>query len=134
MKRRPAPIVTLYTADGATRDGIVGGHVYALLKLVKPPSFQPDLRLAKVRNPWGNTEWSGPFSDADTKAWTREVSEHVFKRSYDPAAAKDDGVFYMPFGDLVKRFVGISIAPRNDGGDSDVGIGGGGGGGGGSGN
>lgn len=49
--------------------GLVNGHAYALLRAIEP---QPGLRLVKVQNPWGSTEWNGKFSD-HCPSWTSEL-------------------------------------------------------------
>lgn len=67
--------------------GLVGGHAYSVLRAVESKGK----RFVVVRNPWGKTEWTGPWSDG-SKEWTKEWLEvldelgHVFG---------DDGQFVM---------------------------------------
>jgi WD40 repeat protein len=126
LTRKPAWILTLH-AGPAPGDGIQGDSPYTLLGLLKPLH---GLRLAKVRNPRGAAEWTGPFCESDER-WTTELSRHVFKRDRDPVAERNDGVFYMPFELLLKRFPKIAVAPREPSAAAGGGSGGGGGGGGG---
>jgi len=44
--------------------GLVGGHAYSLVNAatVKLNNGKEE-HLVCVRNPWGNTEWKGPWSD-----------------------------------------------------------------------
>ena len=48
------------------------------------------IRLLRVRNPWGNHEWKGRWSDG-SREWTKELLKH-----FDYTFA-DDGTFYMCF-------------------------------------
>lgn len=82
---------------GASTDvdetGIIGMHAYSILtaKEVKGKRF------VKVRNPWGKTEWKGPWSDGSSE-WTVEwiqALEHTFG---------DDGTFWMSYEDFLYRF------------------------------
>ena len=43
--------------------GLVGGHAYSLTDAVTVKSNGRDVDLVRVRNPWGHTEWTGPWSD-----------------------------------------------------------------------
>jgi hypothetical protein len=48
--------------------GIVQGHAYSILKFVKVDN----LKLVCVRNPWGQGEWKGDWSD-DSELWTKRI-------------------------------------------------------------
>ena len=43
--------------------GIAGGHAYSLLAGYEVNTLQGRERLVKIRNPWGDKEWLGRFSD-----------------------------------------------------------------------
>jgi len=47
-----------------------------------------DLRLVKLRNPWGHGEWQGKWSDKDPN-WTDELIQITGKED------RDDGIFFM---------------------------------------
>jgi hypothetical protein len=77
--------------------GVIGGHAYAVLKAWE----EGDLRLLKMRNPWGSTEWEGDWSDG-SKLWTPEMMtklQHTFG---------DDGVFWISYKDFLKHFPSIN--------------------------
>lgn len=77
--------------------GFIGGHAYAVLKAWE----EGDLRLLKLRNPWGEVEWEGDWSDG-SKLWTPEMMmklEHTFG---------DDGVFWISYKDFLKHFPSIN--------------------------
>lgn len=73
--------------------GFVGGHAYAVLEAWE----EGDLKLLKLRNPWGETEWEGDWSDG-SKLWTADMMiklKHTFG---------DDGVFWISYKDFLKHF------------------------------
>ena len=45
------------------RNGLVKGHVYTLLQLDDIETSNGKVTLMRIRNPWGNHEWNGPWSD-----------------------------------------------------------------------
>lgn len=45
--------------------GIVQGHAYSILKLIEVDGT----KLIMIRNPWGDGEWTGDWSD-DSELWT----------------------------------------------------------------
>jgi calpain-15 len=49
--------------------GLVAGHAYTLVA-VKQSKRGP--KLVKLRNPWGNMEWTGDWSDS-SPLWTQEM-------------------------------------------------------------
>lgn len=50
-----------------TVNGLIGGHAYSVLRAVECNGK----RFVVVRNPWGRSEWTGPWSDG-SKEWTKE--------------------------------------------------------------
>ncbi|KAF1817906.1 cysteine proteinase, partial [Dissoconium aciculare CBS 342.82] len=81
----------------AFRKGIYETHAYVVLQAWE----EGDLKLVKIRNPWGEREWMGDWSDGD-KLWTAEMMtklNHTFG---------DDGVFWMTYKDFLKHFRAIS--------------------------
>jgi Calpain family cysteine protease len=59
-------------------------------------------RFLKIRNPWANSEWTGPWSDG-SKEWTREATKEwrgglgVLEHEFD-----NDGAFIMEYEDFLK--------------------------------
>ncbi|RAL61314.1 hypothetical protein DID88_009450 [Monilinia fructigena] len=75
------------------RKGIYEGHAYSILRAVEIDGQ----RLVLLRNPWGEGEWKGAWSDG-SKEWTPEWMkklEHTFG---------DDGSFWMSYDDLLKKY------------------------------
>ncbi|TEY86630.1 hypothetical protein BOTCAL_0005g00520 [Botryotinia calthae] len=75
------------------RKGIYEGHAYSILRAVEIDGQ----RLVLLRNPWGEGEWKGAWSDG-SKEWTPEWMEKLEHRF------GDDGSFWMSYDDLLKKF------------------------------
>jgi len=55
--------------------GLVGSHAYSLIAtFVAKDKDENKIRLLKIRNPWGQKEWTGDWSDNSEK-WTPELKE-----------------------------------------------------------
>ena len=80
--------------EGKGRQGIEDTHAYSVLKAV---NYKKN-RLLLVKNPWGKSEWNGPWSDG-SREWTPEAMKDLDYR-FD-----DDGIFWMPYGMNTKLFL-----------------------------
>lgn len=64
-----------------------------------------DIKLIKIRNPWGKGEWKGHWSD-NSMRWNDNICEQV---NYNPKGsdgeAANDGIFWMDLSDF-RRFFG----------------------------
>jgi hypothetical protein len=90
---------TMATNTGSNKDaeamGLVQSHAYTLIDAYE----HEGLRLVKVRNPWGQFEWTGDFSDkSNTWAKYPGLKEKV------KYSNKDDGIFYMKFEDYLTYY------------------------------
>ena len=56
------------------------------------------LRVVQCRNPWGVKEFNGMLG-RKSEAWTKKLEAELGRTQ------RNDGVFWMPFQDFVKRFV-----------------------------
>ena len=83
--------------------GLVDGHAYTMIS-VKDIDY---LRLCLIRNPWGNFEWKGDYSD-DSDLWTDELKEAVGYKN------EDDGCFWMKWDDVQYYFSRVSVNRIND--------------------
>jgi len=68
--------------------GLVGGHAYSVIRVVKLKSIKKKLVL--LRNPWGTGEFRGAWSDK-SKLWTQEFKDEAGFED------KEDGSFFMAF-------------------------------------
>ena len=83
-------------------NGLVPGHAYTVLKVQEFNTSYGKVRLVNMRNPWGNGEWSGDWSDSSSK-WNTVSGGR-------PTAKKNDGSFWMSFDDLCKYYVIAGIS------------------------
>jgi len=74
--------------------GILTGHAYSILRATE---YKGD-KLLQIRNPWGQKEWCGKWSDTDTARWTADA-----KRTLKHSAA-DDGTFWMTYEDWKRQY------------------------------
>lgn len=79
-KEQLSMVNTKYLFGGSSKPsggrGFVGGHAYAVLQTWE----EDDLRLLKLRNPWGEVEWDGDWSDG-SKLWTADMMIKLVSRS-----------------------------------------------------
>lgn len=84
---------------------LVTGHAYTLLGAITLKKDGKDVLLYKMRNPWGNEQYDGPWGDNDNKNWTAELKKQVNFESN-----LDDGIFYMTAEDLPKAFPVVEVS------------------------
>jgi hypothetical protein len=91
-------------------DGLIEGHAYSVLQAAEGtlradgPRKGEVVRLIRLRNPWGNTEWDGEWSDT-SEAWFTE-ERLAQQMGWD---VEDDGTFFMELADFCRHFDGIFV-------------------------
>ena len=95
------PGVDIFTEGGGPQEdhGIVPGHAYSVIQAKE----YKGIRLLNVRNPWGEFEWGGAWSDNDSH-WTDETIKY-FKPTFD----EKDGAFWMSYDDFFLNFDSLTI-------------------------
>uniref|UniRef100_A0A4W6DF32 Calpain-3 n=1 Tax=Lates calcarifer TaxID=8187 RepID=A0A4W6DF32_LATCA len=90
-----------------TVTGLVKGHAYSVTAVeeVKQPHKESKVRLVRLRNPWGQVEWNGPWSD-NSKEWATLSKAEKEKLQHQSA---EDGEFWMSFEDFKKNYTKIEI-------------------------
>lgn len=88
--------------------GLIGQHAYAILDVQLVDTPTGPVRLLNMRNPWGNREWSGDWSDS-SPLWTEEL-----RKKLRVGQAADDGLFWISFEDFAMYFSFITICLIND--------------------
>eukprot|EP01125_Pyxidicula_operculata_P018703 TRINITY_DN666_c0_g1_i1.p1 TRINITY_DN666_c0_g1~~TRINITY_DN666_c0_g1_i1.p1 ORF type:complete len:735 (+),score=183.88 TRINITY_DN666_c0_g1_i1:24-2228(+) len=79
--------------------GILTGHAYSILEARE---LGPNLRLLKIRNPWGKKEWTGRWSDK-SREWTPELKYMLNHKD------ANDGTFWMQYEDYIKHYTHIQV-------------------------
>jgi hypothetical protein len=78
-----------------TEQGLVMGHAYGIIdvRTVYPSGLQrrPPVPLIRLRNPWGQVEWTGAWSN-DANEWS-QVSSKMRRKLM--VGASNDGDFWM---------------------------------------
>jgi calpain-15 len=87
-------IICTSTGDNKNAEamGLIQSHAYTLIGV----NEDQNIRLVKLRNPWGNFEWKGDFSDS-SPLW----NQYPKLKNYVALDKKDDGIFYMTFNDFL---------------------------------
>ncbi|KAL8809525.1 MAG: hypothetical protein Q9223_003033 [Gallowayella weberi] len=75
------------------RKGVIRMHAYSIMESKEIKGE----RLLRIRNPWGDTEWQGPWSDG-SEQWTPEWME-LLKHRFG-----DDGMFWISYKDFLRRY------------------------------
>uniref|UniRef100_A0A6Q2Y553 Calpain-3 n=1 Tax=Esox lucius TaxID=8010 RepID=A0A6Q2Y553_ESOLU len=91
-----------------TTTGLVKGHAYSVTGVEECKQSQhkeSKVRLVRLRNPWGQVEWNGPWSD-NSKEWASLPKGEKDKLQHQSA---EDGEFWMSFEDFKKNYTKIEI-------------------------
>uniref|UniRef100_A0A2K6MHR3 Calpain 5 n=1 Tax=Rhinopithecus bieti TaxID=61621 RepID=A0A2K6MHR3_RHIBE len=103
--------VTAADMEARLACGLVKGHAYAVTDVRKVrlghgllAFFKSEkLDMIRLRNPWGEREWNGPWSDT-SEEW-QKVSKS--EREKMGVTVQDDGEFWMTFEDVCRYFTDI---------------------------
>lgn len=93
--------------------GLVKGHAYAVTDIRKVrlghgllAYFKAEkLFMIRMRNPWGQKEWNGPWSDSSAEWQNVSKSE----REKLGVTIRDDGEFWMNFDDFCTHFTDLVV-------------------------
>jgi calpain-5 len=91
-------------------NGLLAGHAYSVLDVKNPVTEKGFLGLIgnkrqvllKVRNPWGEQEWTGAWSDGAPE-WTAAIRKQLKHE------VKNDGIFWMDMVDFFANFNRLSV-------------------------
>ncbi|CAN9509323.1 unnamed protein product [Ophioblennius macclurei] len=90
--------------EAVTFKKLVKGHAYSVTGVDEVVYRGNMTRLVRIRNPWGEVEWTGPWSD-NSREWDsvdRGVKSRLQNRS-------EDGEFWMSFSDFLREFTRLEI-------------------------
>jgi len=114
------PVMSRQEMESRLDNGLIMGHAYSITGLVELERRLPqgsgrwgtggreEVKLIRVRNPWGAKEWNGAWSD-ESAEW-RSISESE-KQQLD-LISDEDGEFWMSFEDFCREFKNVSICHR----------------------
>ncbi|XP_034007539.1 calpain-2 catalytic subunit-like [Trematomus bernacchii] len=91
-------------SEAVTRQKLVKGHAYSVTGADQVEYRGNTERLIRIRNPWGQVEWTGAWSDSSPQ-W-REVSDEDRDRL---SLRAEDGEFWMSFSDFLSHYSRLEI-------------------------
>uniref|UniRef100_A0AAY4E716 Calpain 8 n=1 Tax=Denticeps clupeoides TaxID=299321 RepID=A0AAY4E716_9TELE len=97
-------ITSKYETEAVTSQKLVKGHAYSVTGAEEVHVRGKPVELIRIRNPWGQVEWTGAWSD-DSKEWTTIPPEEKSKL----CNAAEDGEFWMSYADFIKNFSKVEI-------------------------
>ncbi|XP_063042518.1 calpain-1 catalytic subunit [Engraulis encrasicolus] len=90
--------------EAVTFKKLVKGHAYSVTAVDEVVYRGNMTKLVRIRNPWGEIEWTGAWSD-NSREWEsvdRSVRGRLQNRS-------EDGEFWMSFSDFLREFSRLEI-------------------------
>jgi len=95
-------------------NGLVMGHAYGITAVKRIATGESTIfnfwkrdkiEMIRLRNPWGQKEWNGAFSDGDER-WNKISQSEKDKIGL---TFEDDGEFWMLYDDFVTAFTNVAI-------------------------
>uniref|UniRef100_A0A8B9KUM1 Calpain 1, (mu/I) large subunit a n=1 Tax=Astyanax mexicanus TaxID=7994 RepID=A0A8B9KUM1_ASTMX len=97
-------ITSTFDMEAVTFKKLVKGHAYSVTGL-RQVNFRGDLeRLIRIRNPWGQVEWTGAWSDNSSEWDEIDPTERE-----DLCLQMEDGEFWMSFKEFLRQFSRLEI-------------------------
>lgn len=94
-----------------SKSGIVQGHAYTLLGAYALNTNSGQVRLVKLRNPWGKSESTSAWNDSDSK-WSMVSPQDKQRLGFNPNA--NDGTFFLLYDQFIAEFRMMTCAEVND--------------------
>uniref|UniRef100_A0A8C4HJK9 Calpain 9 n=1 Tax=Dicentrarchus labrax TaxID=13489 RepID=A0A8C4HJK9_DICLA len=92
-------------SEAKTTTGLVKGHAYSITGVEEVNYRGNTVQLIRVRNPWGQVEWNGPWSD-DSREWSYVDKAEKYRLQQN---STDDGEFWMEFEDFKRNYDKVEI-------------------------
>ncbi|KAM4749823.1 calpain-1 catalytic subunit-like isoform 2-T2 [Anableps anableps] len=97
-------ITSAFDMEAITFKKLVKGHAYSVTGIRQVEYRGRQERLIRIRNPWGQVEWTGAWSDSSSE-WnaidSAEKDEMLCKM--------EDGEFWMSFQEFLRQFSRLEI-------------------------
>ncbi|XP_041707488.1 calpain-1 catalytic subunit [Coregonus clupeaformis] len=94
----------VFEMEAMTFKKLVKGHAYSVTGVEEVEFKGSPTKLLRIRNPWGEMEWTGAWSD-NSREWAG-VEPSVRARLYNRS---EDGEFWMSFRDFLREFSRLEI-------------------------
>ena len=91
--------------------GLVEKHAYTIINIKIIETSSEKVKLVKIKNPWGNKEFTGEWSNY-SKKWTPQLKSN---KNNEFPGKNDDGIFYMSYKDFLKYFFILDICKLKTG-------------------
>ncbi|XP_005381397.1 PREDICTED: calpain-3 isoform X5 [Chinchilla lanigera] len=85
--------------------GLVKGHAYSVTGLEEALFKGEKVKLVRLRNPWGQVEWNGSWSDG-WKDWSFVDKDEKARLQHQ---VTEDGEFWMSYDDFIYHFTKLEI-------------------------
>uniref|UniRef100_A0A8C9XJT3 Calpain-1 catalytic subunit n=1 Tax=Sander lucioperca TaxID=283035 RepID=A0A8C9XJT3_SANLU len=90
--------------EAVTFKKLVKGHAYSVTGVEEVNYRGSPTKLVRIRNPWGEVEWTGAWSD-NSREWD-SVDSSVRSRLQ---IRSEDGEFWMSFSDFLREFSRLEL-------------------------
>uniref|UniRef100_A0A674DQB9 Calpain 8 n=1 Tax=Salmo trutta TaxID=8032 RepID=A0A674DQB9_SALTR len=97
-------ITSAYETEAVTRQKLVKGHAYSITAAEEVHLHGTPVELVRIRNPWGQVEWTGAWSD-DSREWDGVRPEEKSKLDH----SAEDGEFWMAYSDFLRQYSKLEI-------------------------
>lgn len=90
--------------EAVTSQKLVKGHAYSMTGAEEVMFRGGPAQLVRIRNPWGEVEWTGAWSDSSAQWSGIEAEDRDRLRQW-----TDDGEFWMSFNDFLRHYSRLEI-------------------------
>uniref|UniRef100_A0A3B3RJ25 Calpain 1, (mu/I) large subunit b n=1 Tax=Paramormyrops kingsleyae TaxID=1676925 RepID=A0A3B3RJ25_9TELE len=97
-------ITSAFDMEAVTFKKLVKGHAYSVTGLRQVLYRSRPEKLIRIRNPWGQVEWTGAWSDNSSEWNSIESSDRENMQ-----CRKEDGEFWMSFQEFLRQFSRLEI-------------------------
>ncbi|KAJ8405840.1 hypothetical protein AAFF_G00312770 [Aldrovandia affinis] len=97
-------ITSMFDMEAVTFKKLVKGHAYSITGVDEVVYKGKPTKLVRIRNPWGEVEWTGPWSD-NSREWG-SVDPAIRARLHNRS---EDGEFWMSFSDFLREFSRLEL-------------------------
>uniref|UniRef100_A0A8B9H263 Calpain-1 catalytic subunit n=1 Tax=Astyanax mexicanus TaxID=7994 RepID=A0A8B9H263_ASTMX len=96
--------VSIFDMEAVTFKKLVKGHAYSVTAVHEVVYRGTPTKLVRIRNPWGEVEWTGAWSD-NSREWDSVDSSSRARLQ----VRSEDGEFWMSFRDFLQEFSRLEI-------------------------